>query len=334
MGGSSLFRKKGIVSSVSITQRRVTELEIETKTPSPIVNLSQELVFQFQATNFTNCNDQGDARIFSNSAPVLVDEDTNAAVKAYATFNDLGGNGPASPSPPLVVLPMFDNKGKTAWYQIDPAYTMAWDTRHPDVAHSQKFMATHCYKSCIAPTFITNANYTINSVYYDPHIDFNISASISVALWFYPTDISQIESEVFRFMLYRYIDASNYYMIAIKPTDQKVYVFVNEAAAITKLVSTGSVNVDAWNLIIFTYNPSTNALVIYLNGSSASSTPGDTPPTPWTGNSTLILGNIPGGLPTGGKKRFTGYLDDFVFWSGKILTSTEAGNMWTRGTII
>jgi hypothetical protein len=121
-------------------------------------------------------------------------------------------------------------------------------------------------------------------------------------------------------------------MICHKPSDNKIYVFVNEAAATTKLVSTGTVNLNAWNLIIFTYNPATNALVIYLNNSSASSTPGDSLPQPYTTDANLYLGGLPG-LPD---KRFTGYLDNFVLWNiaGKILTAGEAGNMWLHGTII
>ena len=119
-------------------------------------------------------------------------------------------------------------------------------------------------------------------------------------------------------------------MIMIKPSDQKVYVFVNEAAATTKLASSATVTLGAWNLIVFTYNPTTNALVIYLNNSSSSTTPADALPAPYTTDANMYLGGLPG-LPD---KRYTGYLDTFVFWTGKILTSTEAGNMWNHGTIV
>ena len=300
-----------------------------TFTPLAQPTVIQELTFQFQATQFIGIPDGGDARVYANTAPSTIDEETNAAVAAYATFDDLGGGGTGTAvvgSGGYYYAPLLDAEGRTAWYYNNPSYP-AWESSiHPTVTHTKQFLAGHSLKLNVPGTAAANQQ---AFAYYDPHANFNISASVSTSLWFYPTDVSDVGSG-WRLLLYRYIDASNYYMVLLKPSDSKIYVFVNEAGAATKRASSAAVNVNAWNLIIFTYDPATNTLVIYLNNSSSSTTPADSVPLPWTTNSMLALGGI-GGAPT---YRFTGYLDNFVFWTGKILTGTEAGNMWSHGTIV
>lgn len=332
MGG--IYRRKNIVDNIHTYEQRTNTLETETKVPLVSTSLTQELTYQFQATSFSGIQDQGEIRVNNTTTPTsTIDEETNATVAAYAVFDDLGGNGAASADVfdgTLTKIPLLDGEGRTAYYRGHPSY-IAWDdgSKHPTVSHTGQFLGGHSVKLNV-PGTVTNDQKAF--VYYDSHANFNISVSTSVALWFYPTDLNVIGSETFRFLLYRYIDASNYYMICVKSSDKKVYVFVDEAGATTKLVSNAAVNLNAWNLIIFTYNPSTNALVIYLNNVSTSSTPGDAVPTLYTTNTNLYVGGLPG-LPD---KRYTGYLDNFVLWNiaGKILSSGEAGNMWNHGTII
>jgi Concanavalin A-like lectin/glucanases superfamily len=313
---------------------RVSVLENELKVFQPLVQptVSQELAFQFQSTQFTKCNGAGNAKVYATTAPTAIDEETLASVAAYATFDDAGGKEGSAASAStfdatMHRVPLDDNEGRTAYYHGHWKH-IAWSPYlHPTVEHKNQFLRSNSVELNVPGTSTIDQK---GFVYYDSHANFNISASTSVSLWFYPTDLSQIASETWRHLLYRRIDASNHYAILLKPADKKIYVFINEAGATTKLVTTGTVNANAWNLVIFTYNPSTNALVIYLNNSSASSTPADTYTAPYTTDANMYLGGLPN-LPD---KRYTGYLDNFVFWTGKILTGTEAGNMWTRGTII
>lgn len=326
------------------------------------VPVIQELTFQFQSTQFTQINAVGNARIYANSAPSAIDEETLASVAAYARFDDVGGSGTASPSPfpgggggasaesftttsytetsftsvsiitaggtgILYRVPMEDNEAKTAFYHGDYNF-IRWSAYfHPDVAHTKQFMLSNSVQLNVPGT---NSDDTSAFCYYASNTAFNVSASISTSLWFYPTDLDALGGETWRTLLYRRIDASNHFAVVIKPSDSKVYVFVNEAGTTTKLVSTAAANQDAWNLIIFTYDPAANALIIYLNNSSSSSTPADTYTPPYTTDANVYIG----GLPTFPAKRFTGYMDNFVFWTGKILSAGEADNMWNRGTII
>lgn len=346
-------RKATFVSNVV----RIANLETDSKVFNPLSNpaIIQSVMIQREATQFVALSGVGDKRGYATSAPSSVDEEGLVSVVAYAPFDDVGGNAKpvlldsggavdlsftgasftalsfgSAYLIPEFKIPLYDNKGRTAYYRGHVSY-LNWSAYlAPEVSHTKQFMAGHSLEVNV-PGTVTDDQRTY--AYYDSDANFNVSSSISVSLWFYPTDVSQIASETWRTLLYRRIDASNHFAILIKPataTTSKVYVFVNEAGATTKLVSTGSVNLNAWNLIIFTYNPATNALVIYLNNSSASSTPADTYTAPYTTDANMYLG----GLPLLSAKRYTGYLDNFVFWSGKILTGTEAGNMWNRGTIV
>lgn len=327
-----LYKRRGITDLYNQCRERITHVECQTNTVTPISQptIIQTLFFQFQSTHFTGTRDDGQCRINPTTTPTsTIDEETNASVVAYATFDDVGGNGNGvSAGAGMFDVQLLDGKARTANYHVNPSYP-AWDssTYPSSISHTKQFIASNAFKCNVPGTSTLDQSayisYTTNAV-------FNISASISASLWFYPTDLSTIGTETFRFLMYRWIDASNWFIIAIKSSDDKVYVFTNEAAAQVKLVSTNPVNLNAWNLIMFTYNPSTNALVIYLNNVSTSSTPADAAPNVYTANANLYLG----GLPTLPAKRFTGYLDNFVFWSPLILTSTQTGNMWAHGTII
>lgn len=325
-----MYGKRGITNQLKECKDKIKDIEISTNTVTPISQgLTQALTFQFQSTQFTGAGDDGQCRINPTTTPTAtIDEETNASVVAYGTFDDVGGNGAGtSLGSGMFDVPLLDGEARVANYHFNYLYP-CWDSsRYPSVSHTKQFIASNSF-SCNVPGIQTGDQAAY--VYYTSNAVFNISASISASLWFYPTDLNSIGAEVWRFLMYRWIDASNWFIIAIKPSDDKVYVFTNEAASQVKLVSNAACNLNQWNNILFTYNPSTNALVTYLNNSSASSTPADAAPNVYTANANLYLGGLPG-FPA---KRFTGYLENFVFWSPLILTGTQASNMWLHGTII
>jgi hypothetical protein len=326
-----LYRRKSLLDQYSKTKDQIDNIEINTNTLAPLSNptVTQSLIFQFQSTNNTGAVDGGQCRINATTTPTsTVDEDTNANVVAYANFDDVGGNGTGVlATSPMFNVPLLENKAKTANYHFNPAYP-AWDnSNYPSVTHTKQFIASNAFK-CNVPGIATLDQSAY--VFYASNTAFNISANISASLWFYPTDLSGIGAEVFRFLLYRWIDASNWFIVAIKSSDDKVYVFTNEAAAQVKFVSTAAVTANAWHNVIFTYNPSTNALALYLDNVLATVTPADTAPNVYTADANMYIGGLPG-LPA---KRFTGYIDNFVFWSPLVLTGTQVTNMWTHGTIV
>jgi len=309
---------------------RVKKIELQTTTLPPIkaadLGITQQLAFLNSSTNFIAARGAGSGTV-SVSPITTIDEETNVAVVAYATFDDTGGNGTGtSVGSGMFDVPCFDNEGKTATYHINPLY-FAWEPAiYPSVANTKQFLAGHAYESNVPGTVAGDQN---AYVYYASNAAFNLTSTVSFSLWFYPTDLNSIGAETWRFLAYRWIDASNWFMVAIKPSDDKVTVFINEGGVQTKLVSSAACVANQWNNIIFTYNGSTNALVIYLNNSSSSSASADTAPNVYTANSNLYLG----GLPTFPAKRYTGYLLNFTFWN-IILTGTQVSNMWNHGTII
>lgn len=303
-----------------------------TFTPLAQPTVVQELDFLFQATQFVGIGDTGEARVYANTAPSTIDEETNATVKAYQTFDDVGGSGNAGASgfPGYYYVPMSDAEGKDGRYHVNPKYH-AWSSSiHPQVTHTKQFMAGHSFKLNVPGT---NADDRKTIMWYDPHTDFAVSTSFSVSIWVYPTDMSQIAAEPYRFLLWRYIDASNYYTLVIDPlTDFRPLWIVNEAGVTTKIRPAAGVglNLNSWNNICVTYNPATNASILYLNGTSSTATTTAALTVPYTADFNIWLG----GIWQSENKRFSGYMDNFVFWTAKILTSTEVTNMWTRGTIV
>jgi Concanavalin A-like lectin/glucanases superfamily len=366
---SSYTRKSKAHSSVNDVKARVETLETvgggTTFQPLAQPTVIQELTFQFQSTQFTRINAAGNGRVYSNSAPSAIDEETLASVAAYATFDDVGGSGTGTPSPfpgggggaspesftttsftttgftsesiiieggtgVLFRVPMEDNEGKQAFYHGEYHY-IAWNPyRHPTVAHQNQFMRSNSVELNVPGT---NSDDTSGFCYYTSNAAFDVSASFSVSLWFYPTDVSQISSEVHRYLLYRRIDANNYFIATLDSPDSThpIRVFIREGGTETKLKDgTGNhLLVNDWNLLNFTYNPSTNALVLYLNGTAYTDVTTTVLSPVYTTDANMYIG----GLPTTPAKRFTGYMDNFVFWTGKILTAGEVTNMWTRGTI-
>lgn len=309
---------------------RMKKIECQTTTLPPTkaqeLNIVQSLGFLHSSVNFLGARGAGSGNV-SVSPITTIDEETNAAVQAYCTFDDTGGTGNGtSVGGGMFDIPCSDFKGKTATYHVNPLY-FAWEPGvYPRVANTKQFLGGHAYESNVPGTVAGDQN---AYVYYASNAAFNLTSTVSFSLWFYPTDLNSIGAETFRFLAYRWIDASNWFFVCIKPSDDKVYVFINEGGTQTKLVSSAACNLNSWNNVIFTYNGGTNALVLYLNNSSASSSAADTAPNVYTASSNLFLG----GIATFPAKRFTGYLLNFVFWN-IVLTGTQVGNMWNHGTII
>lgn len=329
------------MTSEMINTRRLATMETDYRMFLPQMHPTtiQEITFQFQATSFTGIPGVGFARIYSNSAGSTFDEDTNGAVTAFARFDDTGGNGTAASTSTfnatMLRVPLEDNEGRTAYYHGHWKY-IAWSSYIPRkitnaFEHQRAFMLSNAVELNIPGTDALDQE---AFVYYDSHANFNVSSNISMSLWFYPTDWSSLSGETYRYLLYRYIDSNNYFIVNLDALDSThlIRVFVKEGGTETKLKdNTGNhITLNAWNLVNFTYNPSTNALVLYVNGTSYTTSTTTSLTAPYTTDSNMYIG----GLPNMVTRRFTGYMDNFVFWTGKILTAGEVSNMWTKGTIV
>lgn len=339
-------------------QIRIATLETDSKVFNPLSNpaIIQDLIFQEQATQFVQASGTGDKRKYITTAPSAIDEETLASVVAYATFDDIGGTGTpvqidsgaavtlsftatsftalsfgAEFLIPEFKVPLFDNEGRTAWYR-GQVYHLAWSPHlAPEVVHTKQFMVGHSLEMNV-PGTATDDQRTY--AYYESHANFNVSSNISVSLWFYPTNWTSISGETYRYLLYRRIDANNHFIVNIDALDSThlIRVFVKEGGTETKVKDNVGNNavLNSWNLVCFTYNPTTNALVLYVNGTSYTNATTTTLTPPYTTDAHMYIG----GLPNLTTRRFTGYIDNFVFWSGKILSAGEVSNLWTRGTII
>lgn len=388
-----VFRPKTSQTQSNTNTGRITDVEIQSKTAgSSEVAVDPSVIphFQFQATSFTKTAVDGDARVYPPSAPSAIDEETLSTVRAYATFDDVGGSGNAQAistfgtfsesftdtsftdtsfeDPPLPYLfkVMMDDSASgggggtglisytsasyttasyassapsggpvTAWYRGHWQF-IEWILEHPgDIAgtinHQNQFMRSHAVKLNVPGSRIENQ---LSLCYYESDTGFNVGTSFSVSLWFYPTNVGANGSEPYLYVLYRRQDANNYFVVTIDPVDgvHPLRVFVREGGTETKIKdgTGGHLTLNTWHLLNFTYNPGTNALVLYLDNvaytdaTTASLTPD------YTTDSHLYIG----GIPLAVDRRYTGYMDNFVFWTGKILTATEVDNMWNRGTII
>lgn len=353
-GKGNVYEWKGFKASTHHQNIRIIALEnyLHTFTPLDKPEIIQELTYLMQGTQFAKLAGVGDKRSYANTAPSSIDEETLASVVAYATFDDIGGNAtPVATDPgssidlsftsasftvasfasafltPEFKVPMHDNEGRTAYYTGHYRY-LNWSAHlAPEVTHTKQFMLGHSLELNV-PGTATDDRYTF--AYYDSHANFNVSSSISSSIWIYPTDMSVLGANTGRYIHYRRIDASNYWILFIATTtSNQIKIFVNEAGALTRVLGAAP-TLNAWNNIVWTYNPSTNALVLYVNNVSSTTTSGTTETPAYTVDANMYLGGVPG-LPD---KRFTGYMDNFVMWSGKILTAGEVTNMWNRGTIV
>jgi Concanavalin A-like lectin/glucanases superfamily len=333
--GRTLYRRKGIVDNVRLDENRITNLEIQTTDAPAVVpgTTTSDLAFQFQATSFSKVVDQGDARVYPTTATSSIDEETNAAVAAYATFDDVGGNGAASTSPfdgNYRQVPLLEVKGKTAFYHVHPSFYDTWVQAHPEVVHTKQFMVGNAVKLNVPGTAPNDAGAL---VYYASNAAFNVSVNFSLSFWFYPTDTSNPGNPL-RYLFYRYIDASNYYYCAIDTSDavhNRIKLTINEGGLITRLRSSGNEPVDNfWNNMIVTYDATANTPSLYINNNLSTVTSTTVINPIYTTDTNLFLG----GVPQNPNNRYTGYMDNFVFWTNKILTTTEVSNMWNHGTIV
>lgn len=333
--GGSIYSRKDITDIIRTYKDQIKDIELATNQFAPLSTpaVVQGLTFQFQSTNFGKVVDQGDVRVYPTTATSTIDEETNAAVAAYCTFDDVGGNGAAITSPfdsGYRSVPLLDVKGKTAYYHFNPSFYDGWIQNYPNVQHTKQFIAGNSVKLNVPGLLPGDAGAL---VYYAANAAFVTSTSFSISIWFYPTDTSNPGNPL-RYLLYRYIDASNYFYVAIDTGDathNRLKLTINKAGTITRLRSSGNEPLDnAWNNMIITYDATTTTPLLYVNNvvSNTSSTTVINPI--YTTDTNMFLG----GVPQNPNNRYTGYMDNFVFWSNKILTTTEVSNMWNHGTII
>jgi hypothetical protein len=328
-----VYKEKNQEESLKRAKQRVAELETQ-----PLADNQAEVVahinHMYQANSFATAKSYGNARISPTGTTSAIDEETNTAVVARALFEDVLGNGSAAIASPFVAsrisIPMRDEEGRTAWYHgyyrpTEDRVNLTWAFMQPPIAHTETFITGRAIELNVtgASAFDRDA-----FVYYASNAVFNISGNVSHAIWFYPVAIADA-AETFMFLQWRYIDVSNWYAVVIRTTTDQLQVHVREGGVTTKLRSAGTINYNAWNLIIWTYSPSTNTIVIELNDSTSTATPTETLTVPYTTDSNLYLGNI----PNSNAKRFEGYLGYYASWN-ILLSATQRDNLFDHGTIV
>jgi hypothetical protein len=324
-----IYKDKNQGESLRKAKLRIAELETQ-----PLADNKAEIVAHvhnmMEATSAVGPKSYGG---FKKGTLSTIDEDTNAAVVAHTQFEDPFGNGIPITSPFIsgrISLPLSDDEGRTAWYHgyynpVVNRLNMSWAYNPPVVAHTSLHMMSRAFELNIPGSsgFDKDA-----FVYYASNAVFNISGSVSHALWFYPGEIAET-SEVFSFLQWRYIDASNWYALVMKNSNRRIQCHVREAGVTTKIEVTSAAVASAWNLAIWTFIGSTNALALEVNNSTTGGVPTETLTVPYTTDANMYLGNI----PNNNIKRFEGYLGQYVSWS-IALSTTQRDNFFLHGTIV
>lgn len=330
-----VYKEKNQEEALRRAKQRVAELETGQLSTENRAEIIGHINHMFQANSEATAKSYGNARISPTGTTSAIDEETNANVIARATFEDvLGNNGSTPIVSPFVAnrisIPMFDQEGRTAWYHgyyrpTEGRANLGWAFMQPPITHTEAFIVGRAFEMNVtgASSFDRDA-----FVYYASNAVFNISGNLSHAIWFYPTGIAEA-TETFMFMQWRYIDTNNWYALAIRTTTNQIQCHVREGGTTTKLRTSGTINFDEWNLIIWTYNPTSNAIVLDLNNSTSSAIPSETLTVPYTTDTNMYLGNI----PNSNAKRFEGYYGQYVAWN-IILNSTQRTNYWNHGTIV
>jgi hypothetical protein len=324
-----IYKDKNQEESLRKAKLRIAELETQ-----PLADNKAEIVAHvhsmMEATSAVGPKTYGG---FKKGTLSTIDEDTNAAVVAHTQFEDPFGNGIPIASPFIsgrISLPLSDDEGRTAWYHgyynpVVNRLNMSWAYNPPVVAHTSLHMMSRAFELNIPGSsgFDKDA-----FVYYASNAVFNISGNVSHALWFYPGEIAEV-GEVFSFLQWRYIDASNWYALVMKNSNRRIQCHVREGGTTTKIEVTSAAVASAWNLAIWTYSPSTNVIVLEVNNSTTGGVPTENLTVPYTTDANLYLGNI----PNNNIKRFEGYLGQYVSWS-IALSAGQRDNFFLHGTIV
>ena len=327
-----VYKDKNQEESVRKSKQRLAALEEQ-----PLGDNRAEVVahihHMMQGTSTEGVKSHGGFKKGVTGTTSAIDEDTNAAVIAHLQMEDPYGNGVPINSPFIsgrISLPFSDDEGRAGYYHgyyrpDQNRLNMSWPYMFPTVSHTKLHIMSRAFECNIpgSSSFDRDAFF-----YYTSNAVFNISGNLSHALWFYPTAQAEI-TEAFMFLQWRYIDASNWYALVLKNSNDRIQCHVREGGTTTKIEVTGAITYNAWNLAIWTYAPGTNALVLEVNDSTTGTTPADTLTVPYTTDSNLYFGNI----PNNNVKRFEGYIGQYVAWN-IILSATQRDNFFDHGTIV
>jgi hypothetical protein len=327
-----VYKERNQEEALRRAKQRIAEMEARELSGNQ-AEVVAHVNHMFQATSFATAKSYGNLRISPTGTTSAIDEETNAAVVARALFEDVLGNGSPAINSPFVSarisIPMRDEEGRTAWYHgyyrpTEKRPWLSWAFMQPTVTHTEAFITGRAIELNVPGVSSTDRD---AFVYYASNAVFNISGNVSHAIWFYPVAVADA-AEVFGFLQWRYIDTSNWYALVLRSTTNRLQVHVREGGVTTKREITAAVNYNAWNIIIWTYSPSTNAIVMELNGSETGTTPSETLTVPYTTDLNMYLGNI----PNSNAKRFEGYLGNYTMWN-ILLSATQRDNFRIKGTI-
>lgn len=328
-----IYKDKNQEESLRRSKQRLAALETQ-----PLADNRADVVghvhHMMQGTSAVGPKSYGGFKKGVTGTVSAIDEDTNAAVIANLAFEDPFGNGVPINSPFVsgrISLPFSDGESRVGWYHgyYRPDLNrlhMSWPYMQPTVSHTKLHIMSRAFEMNIpgSSQFDKDAFF-----YYQSNAVFNVSGNTSHALWFYPVATAEV-AETFMFLQWRYIDASNWFALVLKNSNDRVQCHVREGAVTTKTEVTGAtVTFNAWNLATWTYAPATNALVLQVNNSDTRSSPADNLTVPYTTDSNMYFGNI----PNNNVKRFEGYFGQYVAWN-ILLSTTQRDNFYNNGTIV
>ncbi len=148
----------------------------------------------------------------------------------------------------------------------------------------------------------------------DPTVGFSIS------VWVYP--VSNFTGSR-KLIAEKRDNSSNMWTLQVEPSTLLVHFHVKEAGTDYKRVTAAGMTVNAWNHIAATFNSASNTIAVYKTAVAGNSSSAATQYNPGSGTEFTIGAQI-GDLAN---TKFLGYIDEFRYYKGTVLNSTQVTNL-------
>jgi len=155
-----------------------------------------------------------------------------------------------------------------------------------------------------------------------PHSPVFVMSSFSTSVWIKPSSLAGTQ----RF-IGKGITTNNWFSLSLVGSTLQALTWGNSGSP-TGVISNGTVSQDVWHHVVLTYDNSTSAVVMYLDGLSVGTVTDATFPG-LTNSSSLVLGMN----AEGNGEYYSGKIDDTRIWS-YALSASEVANLYSTTRVV